>query len=312
MIGVFVDVLLPISAIVLIGFLLKRNLEIDLGSLNRVSLYGFSPTLIFISLVRTDMAGGEALRMILLALLLVIGLAALVLLIAWPFRIRHADLSALLICCMFMNAGNYGLPAAAFAFGEAGFERAVLFFIPQAIMAQVLGVGVAAAGGAGGNFAAVLRTAVRRVLRMPHIYAVSAALLVRSTGFDPATAGGPAGAVFRGLVLLGEATLPLLLTILGMQLARGAVLDQPGMLALAIGIRLVVSPLLALLIALALGMDGLGLGVAVMLAGMPTAVNTTILAIEFNARPTMVVATVIFSTLLSLLTLSLILALLRG
>lgn len=312
MIGVFVDVLLPISAIILIGFLLKRNLEIDLGSLNRVSLYGFSPALIFISLVRTDMVGGEALRMILLAVALVASLALLVMLIAWPIGLRNADLSALLICCMFMNAGNYGLPAAAFAFGQAGFERAVLFFIPQAIMAQVLGVGVAAAGGAGGNFLAVSRAAVWRVLTMPHIYAVGAALLVRATGFDPATDTGPAGSLFRGLVLLGEAALPLLLTILGMQLAKGAVLDQPGMLTLAIAIRLVVSPLLGFALAQFLGMDRLGLGVAVMMAGMPTAVNTTILAIEFNTRPTMVVATVIFSTLLSLLTLSIILALLRG
>jgi hypothetical protein len=55
-------------------------------------------------------------------------------------------------------------------------------------------------------------------------------------------------------------------------------------------------------------MDALSLGVGVMLAGMPAAVHTTITAMEFNSRPSLVVATVVATSLLSLLTLSGILA----
>ena len=55
-------------------------------------------------------------------------------------------------------------------------------------------------------------------------------------------------------------------------------------------------------------MDDLSLAVGVMLAGMPAAVHTTITAIEFESRPSLVVATVVASSLLSLGTLAALLA----
>ena len=53
--------------------------------------------------------------------------------------------------------------------------------------------------------ASLLREAGSRVLRMPQIYAVLAALLVRASGFDPASAQGAGSGLFKGLTLIGEA-----------------------------------------------------------------------------------------------------------
>jgi predicted permease len=44
---------------------------------------------------------------------------------------------------------------------------------------------------------------------------------------------------------------------------------------------------------------------------MPTAVNTTIIALEFNSRPNLVVGTVVASSLVSVVTLTLLLGLMR-
>ena len=50
--SVFAQVLLPIVVVVASGYVLQRRLELDLHSVNRVSLYLLSPALIFSSLVQ--------------------------------------------------------------------------------------------------------------------------------------------------------------------------------------------------------------------------------------------------------------------
>ena len=50
--SVFAQVLLPIIVVVASGYVLQRRLELDLHSVNRVSLYLLSPALIFSSLVQ--------------------------------------------------------------------------------------------------------------------------------------------------------------------------------------------------------------------------------------------------------------------
>ena len=67
---------------------------------------------------------------------------------------------------------------------------------------------------------------------------------------------------------------------------------------------------LALLLSHLLGLNELSTRLTVMLSSMPTAVNVTILAIEFDVRPRFVSSVVVSSTVASVLSLTLILALL--
>jgi hypothetical protein len=300
---VLMELLLPVALVASVGYALRLRMPLDQVTLNRVVIYGMNPALIFTSLVAADLSGIGALQMLALSVggALLTGLIAFG--VAWPLGLRGGSLSALLLVSMFMNSGNYGLPVTRFAFGEAGFAQALFYFVAQSIMGQTLGVAVAAAGAATGGVGLAREIAVR-VLRMPQIYATLAALLVRATGFDPGAQTGMLLGLFRALALLGEATLPMMLIVLGVQLAGGVVRDEPRLVALACGLRLVVSPCVAFLLGSALGMDQLNLAVGVMLAGMPAAVHTTITAIEFDSRPSLVIATVIASSLLSLLTLS--------
>jgi predicted permease len=308
--SVLIDVLLPIAVVVSVGFALRRTFPLDQISLNRVMIYGLSPALIFVSLVRADLGGSGALRMLALAIGMVATMAVVTVACAWPLGLRGGDLSAMLLVSLFMNTGNYGLPAARFAFGEAGFTQALFYFIAQSIMAQTLGVVVAAAGNTRPG-PAIVREMLGRVLRMPQVYAVLVALLIRASGFDLAAAGGVAGGIFSGVSLLSAAALPLMLLILGMQLGTGVAIEQPRLVAVGTGLRLLISPLLAYGLGTLLGLRGMPLAVGVMLAGMPTAVNTTILAIEFNSRPSLVVGTVVASSLLSLATLTVLLGVVR-
>lgn len=303
--SVFAQVLLPILVVVASGYLLQRRLELDLQSVNRLSLYLLSPALIFSSLVQSPIEVTETLRIGAFMTLFVITIGAVTWLVAFLLQLDTIDRAALMLCVMFMNAGNYGLPAARFAFGQEGFDRAVLFFVVQAILAQTLAIYIAGAGHGD------RRGGLVQLLRMPQIYAVLAALAFRIGGLRLEPAGeGILNDVFRGVALVGDAAVPLLLIILGLQLAETGRISEGPKVALATVLRLGLSVPLAVGLSYLLNLDELSTKLAVMLSSMPTAVNVTILAIEFNVRPRFVSSAVVVSTAASVFTLTLILVLL--
>src|SRR5215208_195297 len=275
-ISAFVEVLLPVLVVVICGYMLRRVFPIDLRSLNRISMYVLSPALIFTTLARIEVAGAEALRIAAASTLVIVLIGVLTYVCARPLRLDQAALSALLLSTMFMNAGNYGLPTTRFAFGEEGLQRALLFFIPQTILAQVLAVPIAGmASGTRGN-------PLLQVLKMPQIYAALAGLLARAFGLNLlGERHDVITALFRGVALMSDAALPLLLLLLAYGLAR------------------------------LLGLSDLSMRVVVLEASMPTAVNMVLYSLEFDARPGFVAGVVVVTTVLSLGTLALLLGVLR-
>ncbi|WP_273841474.1 AEC family transporter [Rubrobacter calidifluminis] len=296
--GVFMQVLLPILVVVGAGYALRRLVSLDIQSVNRVSIYLMSPALIFSSLARMRTGSSQAFKIVIFMVVLVVVLGAVSWLAEKATRKDRATTTAVMLCTMFMNAGNYGLPLARFAFGERGFEQAVVFFVVQSVLAQTLAVYIAGSGGGG------WREGLRRLVRMPQIYAVAGGLALREVGVPTA---GAAADLMRGVNLLAEATIPLLLVILGMQLAETRVVTEGTQVALAAGMRLVLSVPLAFAIAHLLGMGPLTTRLAVVLGSMPTAVNITILSIEFDVRPKLVSSVVVVSTAASFITLTLLL-----
>lgn len=297
---VFSEVILPIVVIAGMGYALQSRFALDPATLNRVSLYCLSPCLLFVTLLRTEVSGGEAARLALLMLLVVICMCAFAYAVARLMRLSVAERSGFVLATTFMNSGNYGLPATRFAFGEVGFQLAVIGYLTQALLSQTLAVYVASSGS--GN----RRAALLQVLRMPMLYAALLALALRMVGIRLDESEGPlALGLYRGLRMLADATLPFLLLILGMQLRRRQPSSTSGPVGVATALRLGASVPIALVIALLLGLDDLPLRVGVVQAAMPTAVNTTILALEFNTWPHFVSKVVVTTTLGSLLTLTL-------
>lgn len=303
MFDVFADVLLPIVIIVALGYVFYRISAPDLRPLNRVSLYLLSPALIFSSLVEANIAGDEGVRIVSFMLMLTGAMFVLSWAVGRALSLSREGTAAMMLCTMFSNAGNYGLPLALFAFGQQGFERAVLFFVTQGVLAQVLGLYIASSGNGG------YKDGLKRLMYTPQIYAVAAALLARWAGPEILTSSqSVANDLFRGISLLGDAAIPLLLVILGMQLAQTSI-DRADRteISLAVTLRLLVSIPLAYGIAQLLGLDPLSTKLAIILGSMPTAVNVIIMAIEFDVRPKLVSSTVIVSTALSLPILTLLL-----
>ena len=118
-------------------------------------------------------------------------------------------------------------------------------------------------------------------------------------------------AATRPIGLLSDAALPMMVLVLGMQLERATIPERPGVVAAAVALSLLVAPIVALGLAWTLGVVGPARQASVVLASMPAAVVTTILALEFEVAPAFVTSVVFATTLLSPLTLTPLIAYLR-
>lgn len=302
----FSEVLLPVVVVVSLGYLLGRAFVLDGRTLNRLSLYVLSPCLVFVTLLRTDVAGVEAFRLAAQMLLVMAATIGLSFLAAPLLGLSGPRRSGFTLISTFMNSGNYGLSVSRFAFGDIGFQYAVIGYLTQAVLSQTVAIYLASAGSAG------RRAAFRQVFRVPLIYAVLLAVGLRLLGVRLDETEGPlALGIYRGLRLAADATLPLLLLILGTQLTDRRPISAPGVLTAAAAIRLLASIPIGYGAGVLLGLDGLPLHVGTIQGAMPTAVNMIIIAAEFGAWPELVRSGVIVTTLGSLVSLTILIAWLR-
>jgi predicted permease len=299
LLSIFASDILPVFLIAGVGFLLARFLGASVKTLSRIVFYALVPCLVFNLLVRSNMTPLQFGRTALLAVLVAATMGLVSRFAAVPLRLSRPELSGFLLVVMFSNSGNYGLPVVLFAFGSEALAHASVFFITGSVMTYTVGVFLAAAGRRS------VRQALAGVVRVPAIYAIVAASLVVIGGISLPVA------VMRPIGMLSDAALPMMVLVLGMQLERATIPERPGVVAAAVGLSLLVAPIVALGLASVLGVVGPARQAGVVLAAMPAAVVTTILALEFEVAPALVTSVVFVSTLLSPFTLTPLIAYLR-
>ncbi len=207
--------------------------------------------------------------------------------------------TAFMIVVMFSNGGNYGLSVNNFAFGQEALARATIYFVTSSIMMYTVGVFLANSGHTS------VRQALGGVLKVPAVYGVVAAVVVMLLRVEVPPV------VMRPIQLLSGASLPCMILVLGMQMERADKIEQPVLVGVASVLSLIVTPLLAWGLVQALGLSGAARQAAMIQSSMPTAVVTTILALEYQVAPTFVTSTVFLTTLLSPFTVTVLIALLQ-
>lgn len=280
------------------GFVIRTRLNIDVRSVSRVSFYVFSPALVFSSLVNTSLSGEELVNLALFAVIFILSMGAVTLGFSLLLRLSRADTTAMLLVVMFANIGNYGLTLNQLRYGQAGLERAIIIFIVSTMLVFTLGVFIASLGKSS------WRHSLLRVLTLPSFFAVTLALIVYWMSISIP------GPVMRGIELAGDAAIPTMLIVLGMQLANLRDLSRLRLAIPASLIRLMIGPVVAVILASIVGIQGLSRSTAIIEASMPTAVINTILATEFEVRPGLITSTVVLSTLLSAFTIPLVILIL--
>ena len=292
---VFIQVVLPVLLVFGAGYLLQKLAKLDLKSVSTVALYIMLPCLVFKTFYNADL-NGEYVMMLLFSALLLVSILVINKVVAKVKGYDASMESGLILSTAFMNSGNYGAPIILFAFGEAGFVYSVSFLVLQAIIMNFFGVYYAARGKAG------LRMAIVSVLKMPPTYAVIAALIMNLGSIKMP------GNLMSSVELLANASIPMVMVVLGMQLAGISIKNMDwSKVSYASIVRLIASPAIAFVLTLFLPMSDLMASVLVVSAAMPSAATTTIYAVQFDSKPELVSSITLMTTLLSVITIPILL-----
>ncbi len=291
-VAVFTQNIVPIFIVAGFGYALQRWAGLNKQVLSRAVFYCLSPCLVFSSLVNSQLANEELVGLAGFTALSILCMGVLAWVVAKLLKLSQAETAAMLLMVMFVNGGNYGLTLNQLRYGDEGLARAVVYYTTSTVILYTVGVFLASSG------RLTWRQSLARLWRMPPIYAAVLAVLVYSLQINLPSP------LLRGIEVTGSGAIPVMLLVLGMQLA-----DLQGQatwrLALpTISLRLLIAPGVALALALLLNLEGTGRSTSIIEASMPPAVFNIILATEFDLQPAAVTSIVAIATLLSPLTLS--------
>lgn len=293
---VFVDVVAPVFGIVALGYAAGPRIGLEARTLSRAAYYVFVPAFTFSVISTADVPLARAARFAAYVAALHVAFAVLSWAVARLLRRSREVSAAFVMLGVFGNVGNYGLALVEFRLGAAALAPATLYFVVSLLVSFAVCVAAAAWVRGGGASAA------RSVLRTPALLAAVPAFAASAMHWTPPLV------LSRAVGLLASAMIPTMLLALGLQLAEARALRPTRDVVVASALRLVASPALAALLAGAFRLAPLDRAAAIVQAGMPAAVLVAIISAEYAVAPGFVMATVFFSTVLSVPALTLLLA----
>jgi predicted permease len=220
---VLTNVILPVFFIIFLGFLLRKFGKVDLKTFSRAQLYILSPARAFMSLARPE-ADTDLLLQVLVFMLCLQGvLLGVSLGVGFLWRRDRAERQAIAMTSMLANTGFYGIPVCMLAFGEWGLVYATIYMVASSICQSTVGIFLASAGRQSSW------NAFLSIFKVPLIWSIVAArVLVHVHALPPAP--------FMKMVdMLGEASIPTGLMLLGMQLESIALESAAWRATLAAG-----------------------------------------------------------------------------
>ena len=276
------EIVFPIFAIVLLGYLYARRHGPDMASANRLNLDIFTPALIFSVLSGEGFELGRYAELAGAALLVVLGSGV----VAWPFaRLLGYQSKMFLPPMMFNNSGNMGLPLALFAFGEQALPAAMILFLVENTLHFTVG-----------NAMLTGHLNPLKLLRMPMLLATLAGIVVAVWQLRiPAP-------LHEAIDLLGQIAIPLMLFALGVRMTGVDLSDWRIGVAGAL-----LCPLSGLLVAWLvtrfIALPGIQAEQLLVFAVLPPAVLNFMLAERYQIEPRKVASIVLLGNAASLLVL---------
>lgn len=306
LLDILFNVISPIFLIVGIAFLIGKRFNPDPRTLSTVLIYLFIPALSFRTMLQLPIDGvsdiingdfGRAFMQITLASLIMMSVGMG---IGRLLKLDRRTGSAFTLSVTQLNAGNLGIPLNTFAFGAAGGEIALLFYVSSAMAGNMIGVFIASRGEQS------VGAALMNVLRVPVSLAALIGLIMNTVNVSLPLP------VERSLFLLADATLPGMIVLLGLLISRMSIREARwGLVALAAAIRLLGGAAVGFILATLLGQNGLAYPVGILQCAVPTAVMANALATEFGGDAQFTSAVTLISTLASIVTLTFLIAVLR-
>lgn len=291
-------IVLPAFMIFFAGFIGQKMMDFDIRSISKVALYIMSPFLAFRTFYVNELTV-EYFYIILFCLILCFVLMAIVWITAYFTKATKQQMSAMMLGGAFMNSGNYGAPIVLFALGKVGFDYAVIMMVFQSFLMNTIGLFFASLGG---EEEASIKDSFRKVIRMPVIHGATAGIILQLLSVTIPKS------FMEATSLIADASIPTVMLVLGMQLAvianKRVAYRYVTWVTL---IRMIVSPVLAIIIVSFMPISTLLKDVLIIQAAMPAAANTTMFAIQFGTEPDLVSFTTLITTILSIVTIPIVL-----
>jgi hypothetical protein len=303
-----ITVILPVFGIMLTGYAAGRFRllgEASSEALNRFVYYIALPALFFVSLARVPV--GEVLNGPFLAafgggVLATFGIALLVGIFVFPNRLAALGLHGL--CAIFSNTGYLGIPILLIIFGDAGKLPGI---ISTVIMGTVImGTGIVLIEADLSQGRGPLKIAGGVLLGV----AKSPLILAAAAGLGVSAAGLPVPAPLATFAdILGAAASPCALFAIGLFLAGQKVTTGLGEIGWLVALKLVVQPAITWWLAYSvMSMDEPWAAAVVIQAALPTGALVFVLAQQYGIFVQRATATIMVSTVVSVVTLSLLFA----
>lgn len=296
--NVFLDIIMPVVLVILCGIALFHFKKTSIEPISQAALYLFSPALVFLGMAYTDLPLESMGKIVAFGFLLTASMYVISRLTGIVLRFDKAAQSSILLAVLVMNAGNLSLPIVSLAFGDAGLERALVFFAVIALAAATLGVFIAAHGQRGGM------ASLKAVAQQPMAHAAIVGLALNLLDLRPPEL------VHSATELLANAAFPAMLLVLGGNLMKHRGIAEWRAVAVASALRLWVGLAVGFGLLMLLQVDELTRNTLLVQSAAPTAVIVIVLSTEFNARPAVATGAVVVTTLLSLPTLTALLSIL--
>ncbi len=299
MINIFINVLIPVILIFLMGFILGKFFKLDQKSFSTISIYVFTPCLVFISLIESkDLFNITTLNVFLSTLILLIITYLIVELFSFLFKLSNVIKTILLLTLILPNTGNYGMSIIEYAYGKEALPIASILLIIYIFYTNTIGVYIASRDNH--NY----KSALKNIFKVPVFYAMIVAILLLIFKISlPAP-------IILPIKAIGYSAIPVNLMLVGINLAKVKINKNIFSVFIISFVKLFIIPLIGYFILRLFKVEGIIFKVSLLQIAMPSAVYSSILATHFGANEKLASEIVLVSLIMSIFSLTIIIYLL--
>ncbi|MFC4025614.1 AEC family transporter [Oceanobacillus longus] len=296
LITILIDIILPIFIIMGIGFFMQKKFDLNIPTLAKLNIYFLVPGFIFVKLYSTTFSANLFMKILFFFLLYVAVLYILSIIVAKWIGLDRRKKITFSNSVMFFNSGNYGVPVNDLVFKSDPFAMSIQVIVLTLQNIFLFSYGIFSLQSVNtGKLKALLG-----YFKMPVLYAMLSGILLNVFEVPiPNFIWIPAN-------YIADAMISLALLTLGAQVANISFKSGLSSVYLSVVIRLLIGPIIALGIIFIFGVEGIIAQALLIASAMPTSVNSAVIAQEYNNHPNLAAQIVLFSTIASAFTVTLV------
>ncbi|SIS49444.1 AEC family transporter [Salimicrobium flavidum] len=298
---ILIDILVPVFIILGIGFTLEKKFELDLNTLAKLNIYFLVPGFIFVKLYETEFSPGKFLTVIGFIGLYVLVLFTITKVFTSLQGMDGAKGTTVSNSVIFFNSGNYGVPVNDLVFKGDPFAMSiqVVVLTMQNILTFSYGIFALQSIHIG------KWRAMAGYFKMPVLYALLTGILLNIGNISVPTF------LWVPSTYIADAMIAIALVMLGAQVAKIKWSVNFSSVYISLFLRLILGPAIALGMIFLFGLEGVIAQALFIASAMPTAVNSAVIAQEYDNYPEFAAQIVLLSTIFSAVTVTLVIYLSR-